>query len=38
VLELEAAGVHPTGGETPEHERVVRVRTMSKTNAQSARG
>ena len=38
MLELEAAPVHTAGGETPEHERVVRVWTMSETNMQSARG
>ena len=38
VLELEAAPVHAAGCETPEHERIVGVRAMSKANAQRWRG
>ena len=34
VLELEPARVDDTRGEAPEHERVVRVGAMSKTNQQ----
>jgi hypothetical protein len=38
VLELEPARVDGTRGDSPEHERVVRVRAMSESDAQSAGG
>jgi hypothetical protein len=38
VLELEPACVDRAGCESPEHERVVRIRAMSEADAQSAGG